>query len=126
MNELLDFLKNNITDEMPLENIVDVFEQMCSIPAGEDMILFETGTFSFTGEPTFQISLVRQFPNDDEYYQVHVDILYKPSAENEMFSETVWNEDISGSIFDYIRKSQAYAYAKNEQYMKTEMYIDET
>lgn len=126
MNELLDFLKNNITDEMPLENIVDVFEQMCSIPAGEDMILFETGTFSFTGEPTFQISLVRQFPNDDEYYQVHVDILYKPSTENEMFSETVWNEDISGSIFDYIRKSQAYAYAKNEQYMKTEMYIDET
>ncbi|HKM20911.1 MAG TPA: hypothetical protein VJZ01_02585 [Lachnospiraceae bacterium] len=32
------------------------------------MILFETGTFTFTGEPLFQISLVRQFPNDDEEY----------------------------------------------------------
>ena len=35
-----------------------------------DMILFETGTFSFTGENLFYFSLVRQFPNDeDEYYR---------------------------------------------------------
>ena len=54
---------------MPVEGIVDVFEQMCSTPLEEDMVLFETGTFTdFSKEPFFQISLVRQFPNDDEEF----------------------------------------------------------
>ena len=70
--DLVAYLKNAITDKMPLENIVDVFEQMCQVPIEEDMILFETGTYSFTGEPFFYFSLVRQFPNniDDEFYQL--------------------------------------------------------
>lgn len=46
MDSLLKFLKDKIVDKMPLEEIVDVFEQMCSIPLEDDMILFETGTFS--------------------------------------------------------------------------------
>ena len=59
---------------MSVEEIVDVFEQMCSTPLEEDMVLFETGTFTaFSKEPFFQISLVRQFSNDDEeFYQIHV------------------------------------------------------
>lgn len=63
MDSLIKFLKNKITDKIPLEEIVDVFEQMCSIPLEEDMILFETGTFiTSASEPVFEISLVRQFP----------------------------------------------------------------
>ena len=83
MDSLIKFLKDKITDKTPLEEIVDVFEQMCNIPLEEDMILFETGTFtSFSPEPVFEISLVRQFPNDDEeFFQIHVDILYKPTSE---------------------------------------------
>ena len=62
MDSLLKFLKDKIVDKMPLEEIVDVFEQMCSIPLEDDMILFETGTFStFEPEPVFEISLV-SFP----------------------------------------------------------------
>ena len=89
MDSLIKFLKNKITDKIPLEEIVDVFEQMCSIPLEEDMILFETGTFTtFAKEQVFQISLVRQFPNEDEeFYQIHVDIIYKPTNENAMFTE---------------------------------------
>ncbi len=127
MENLIKFLKDEITDKMSLENIVNVFEQMCNIPIEKDMILFETGTFSFTGEPLFQISLVRQFPNnDDEFYQIHVDVLYKPTSENNVFSEATWNEDLSENIFDYIRKSQVFSYAKNKKYIKTEIYLDET
>ncbi len=127
MENLIKFLKDEITDKMSLENIVNVFEQMCNIPIEKDMILFETGTFSFTGEPLFQISLVRQFPNnDDEFYQIHVDVLYKPTSENNVFSEATWNEDLSENIFDYIRKSQVFSYAKNKEYIKTEIYLDET
>ena len=93
MKSLEKYLKNTITDNMPLENIIDVFEKMCQVPIDYDMILFETGTYDFTGEPLFQISLVRQIPNDDddEFYQLHVDVFYKPTDENKVFSEATWN-----------------------------------
>ena len=62
MENLIKFLEEKITDKMPVEGIVDVFEQMCSTPLEEDMVLFETGTFTdFSKEPFFQISLVRQW-----------------------------------------------------------------
>lgn len=127
MDSLIKFLKDKITDKTPLEEIVDVFEKMCSIPLEEDMILFETGTFTtFASEPVFEISLVRQFSNDDEFFQLHVDILYKPTSENKIFNEATWNEDLSENIFDYIRKSEVFAYAKNKEYIKVEIYLDET
>lgn len=110
MENLIKFLEDKITDKMSVEEIVDVFEQMCSTPLEEDMVLFETGTFTaFSKEPFFQISLVRQFSNDDEeFYQIHVVILYKPTAENKIFSETTWDEDLDENIFDYIRKSASF------------------
>ena len=127
MNSLIRFLKDEITDKTSLEEIINVFEQMCSTPFEEDMILFETGTFDFTGKPLFQISLVRQIPNDDdEYYQIHVDILYKPDNENKRFSEATWGEDLSENIFDYIRNSEAVSYSKNKEYVKVAIWLDET
>ena len=128
MDILIQILKDKITDKMPLGRIVDIFEQMCSIPLEEDMILFETGTFTtFAKEQVFQISLVRQFPNEDEeFYQIHVDIIYKPTNEDAMFTEATWDEELSENIFDYIRKSEVFAYAKNKEYIKVEIYLDET
>ena len=124
----LDMLKREITEKMSLPEIVDAFERMCSVPIADDMILFETGTFSFTGEPRFYFCLVRQFPieDDDEFYQIHVVILFQPDSENCKFSGTVWNEDIAENIFDFIRKSDAFAYAKSHPYSKIEIYMDET
>lgn len=87
---LLGYLKNSISDNSSLEHIVSVFEEMCNMPLKEDMILFETGTYSFTGKPMFNFSLVRQFPNDEEeYYQIHVDVLYIPTEENKDFQRTI-------------------------------------
>ena len=128
MDKLIDFLKNKITERSSLEEIVNVFERMCSIPLEEDMILFETGTFtSFADEPMFQISLVRQFPNEDEeFYQIHVDIFYETDDENKKMSESIWDEDLSENIFDYIRNSKAFAYAKSKEYHKVKIWCDET
>ena len=128
MDKLIDFLKNKIAERSSLEEIVNVFERMCSIPLEEDMILFETGTFTyFADEPMFQISLVRQFPNEDEeFYQVHVDIFYETDDENKKMSESIWDEDLSENIFDYIRNSKAFAYAKSKEYHKVKIWCDET
>ena len=37
MENLIKFLEDKITDKMSVEEIVDVFEQMCSTPLEEDM-----------------------------------------------------------------------------------------
>ena len=100
MEKLINFLKDKITDKISFEEIVNVFEQMCNIPLEEDMI-FETGTFTTCAdEPMFQISLVRQFSNEDE--------------------------DLSENIFTYIRNSKVFAYAKNKKYSKVKIWCDET
>lgn len=127
MSNRLEELKSKITGDMTAEEIVAAFEKWYSPMEEEDMLLFETGTFSFTGEPLFSFSLVKQIPNDedDEYYQIHVDVLYKPDAENKCFSDTLWDET-GEEIFDYIRNSDAFQYAKAHKFEKIEVYMDET
>ena len=124
---LLEQLNESINESMSLSDIVKAFEKMCEEPIDNDMILFEAGTFSFTGESLFYFSLTRQFPNDDEEYcQIHVDVLFKPNMTNHEFSFTVWNIDIKDNIFDFIRKPAAYEYAKSEPYQRIDIYMDET
>lgn len=92
-----------------------------------ESILFETGTYSFTGKPMFNFSLVRQFPNDEEeYYQIHVDVLYIPTEENKDFQRTIWNEDIEEDIFSYIKKAPEFNFCKDKVFSKIEIYLDET
>lgn len=125
--KLIKYLQKRISDKSSLGNIIDAFEDMCNIPVKEDMVLFETGTYSFTGEPMFEFSLVRQFPNgEDEYCQIHVDVLYIPTEDNMIFEQTVWNEDIEENIFDYIKKSPEYDCCKKKAFSKVEIYSDET
>lgn len=63
---ILKFLQDRISETISLVEIVNVFEKMCSASVEGDMIIFETGTYSFSGEPMFCFSLVRQFPNEEE------------------------------------------------------------
>ena len=124
---LIKYLQTRITDKSSIEDIVNVFEEMCKKSIEEDMILFETGTYSFTGEPMFYFSLVRQFPNcEEEYYQIHVDVLYLPEEENKNFQQATWNENIEENIFAYIKKSQEFNYCKIKEITKVDIYVDET
>ena len=128
MKQSLEFLRERITDKMPLEDMVAIFEDLCREPIDDEMILFETGTFtSISDNPLFQLSLVRQSPNEDEeFYQVHLDIFYEASQDNQIFSEATWDEDIEENIFDYIRASDVFAYAKKQEYLAVNIYLDET
>ena len=124
MKQSLEFLREKITDKMPLEDMVAIFEE----PIDDEMILFESGTFtSISDNPLFQLSLVRQAPNEDEeFYQVHLDIFYEASQDNQIFSESTWDEDLEENIFDYIRNSEVFAYAKEQEYLAVKMYLEET
>ena len=61
MKQSLEFLRERITDKMSLEDMVAIFEDLCREPVEDEMILFETGTFTaISDKPMFQLSLVRQ------------------------------------------------------------------
>ena len=128
MRQSLEFLRERITDRMSLEDMVAIFEDLCRDPIDDEMILFEVGTFtSISDKPLFQFSLVRQVPNEDEeFYQVHLDIFYQACRENEIFHESTWDEDLEENIFDYIRNSEVFAYAKEEEYLAVKIYLEET
>lgn len=128
MKQSLEFLREKITDKMLLEDMVAIFEDLCREPIDDEMILFESGTFtSISDNPLFQLSLVRQAPNEDEeFYQVHLDIFYEASQDNQIFSESTWDEDLEENIFDYIRASEVFAYAKEQEYQAVKIYLEET
>lgn len=127
MKDFIKQLKEVINEDASVQDIVDRFEEMCREPMDNDMILFESGTFSFTGEELFCFSLVRQFPNEEEeYYQIHVDVLFETNDENKTLSESVWNEDIEENIFEYVRKSESFSYAISDTYKRVDIYMDET
>ena len=128
MKQSLEFLRERITDKMPLEEMVAIFEDLCREPIEDEMVLFETGTFTtISDKPMFQLSLVRQVPNEDEeFYQVHLDIFYKAGQDNQIFTESTSDEDLEESIFDYIRNSEVFAYAKDQEYLAVKMYMDQT
>ena len=128
MKQSLEFLRESITDKMPLEEMVAIFEELCREPIDDEMILFETGTFTaISDKPMFQLSLVRQVPNEDEEFnQIHLDIFYEASRENQIFSESTWDEDLEENIFDYIRASEVFAYAREQEYQAVKIYLEET
>ena len=127
---ILEFLKKEIVGKQSLDDLISVFEEMCEIPIEEEsekMILFEAGTYSFTGKPMFNFSLVRQYPNEEEeYYQLHLDIMFEPTSDNSSYEQSTWSFEIEDNIFDYIRKSKEYMCLKNIPITMIDVYMDET
>ena len=109
MKQSLEFLRERITDKMPLEEMVAIFEDLCREHIVDEMILFETGTFTaISDKPLFQLSLVRQAPNEDEeFYQVHLDIFYEASEDNQSSVKRPGTK-ISRKIFLIILEPQMY------------------
>lgn len=129
--DLVEYLKSEITEKSILPDIVDAFERMCQMPSEqkEEMILFEVGTFDFMsdGEPMLYFCMVRQYSDEeDEFYQVRVDVSYKPKEETGLLTESVWSEMPDANIFDYIRKSPAYECLKEEEIVSVDIRLDRT
>lgn len=122
-------LRDAATEGMTLDALIDAFASMCTLPVGEaDDLLFETGTFSFTGDKLFYFSLTRQFQynNEDEYVQLHLDVRYKPSPSTARLEGTEWGSLAEGDFFDLVRSSTAYQTVKKLPIAQVEVYIDET
>lgn len=124
---LLDFLNENISKNNTVDEIIDVFEEMCRISIEDELLLLEYGVYDFTGEELFYFDLVRQYPDGDgEYYQLRVSLMFTPDKENSKLNDTLWSDDVDENFFDYIRKSSGYMYAKNNSIKSIDIRIDRT
>lgn len=122
-------LKDSITEEMTLSDMVDAFRNMCSISVGDpDDLLFETGTYNFSGEKSFQFSLVRQFRflDPNEYIQLHLCVHYTPSITTALLYRTKWGNPDDKHFFELIRKSLAFRLLKDKAIQSVQIYIEKT
>lgn len=124
---LLNFLKENISTDNTVDEIINVFEEMCKTSVEEDLLLLEYGVYDFTGEELFYYDLVRQYPDGEgEYYQLRVSLMFSPDEANRELQDTLWGDDTNENFFDYIRKSSGYDYAKNHTIKSIDIRIDQT
>ena len=124
---LLEFLNDNISANNTVDEIINVFEEMCKTPIEDDLLLLEYGVYNFTGERLFYFDLVRQYPDGDgEYYQIRVSLTFTPDEENAKLYDTLWSDYTDENFFDYIRKSSGYRYVKNNPIKFVDIRIDQT
>lgn len=122
-------LKEAIRDGMTLEEMIDAFARMCEIPVGDpDDLLFETGSYNFTGEKMFHFCLVRQFQflDEDEYVQLHLRVLYAPSARTALLYRVKWASLTKGDFFDMVKSSRAFKTVKEMPIAGVEIRVEET
>ena len=87
---------------------------------------------AFSGGITFEAGMLQGMAAASPYrllFNTIFALLYmvgNPASENESYNESRWSDDSEESIFDYIRKSQVFDYAKNSDYEKVEIFLEET
>jgi hypothetical protein len=122
-------LKERIHDDMSLEEMVDAFAEVQKISVGEpDNLLFEAGTYSFSGERMFHFSLVRQFQfmDEDEYVQLCLNIMYVPSIKTKFLFCTRWDTMTHGDFFTMVKSSRIFKVAQKMTPAKVTIRIEET
>ena len=122
-------LRDSVKEGMTLDELIDAFAAMCKLPVGEpDDLLFETGTYNFTGKKLFYFSLVRQFQykSGDEYIQLRLDVCYAPSPATARICDTEWGSLTEDDFFGMVRSSKAYQKVKDAPMAEVEVRIEET
>ena len=122
-------LRDTVRDGMTLDELIDTFEKMCDLDVGEpDMLLFQTGTFDFTGEKLYHFDLVRQFDflGGDELVQLHLTVLYEPNRKLSLLRKIHWGEPGDGRFFATVRGSAAYRAVKSLPIARVEIDVHET
>lgn len=122
-------LQETVREGMSLDELISAFERMCALDVGDpDDLLFETGTFNFTGEKLFHFDLVRQFQflSGDEYVQLHLTVLYEPSPKTALLKNVRWGMPGDGRFFETVCGSLAYKTVKDMPITRVDIQIHET
>lgn len=90
-----------------------VFREFAAVPviAADDALLFQCGTYDFTGREQFHWNLTRQFSLEEEgeyagMEQLQLTVLYEPAAELRPLEASVWSSDFE-SLEEFFAEVEA-------------------
>ena len=135
-NEQVVYLKNNITEDMTLPEIVDVYEKMCEEYPSNDQLHFITGGildshYDSSGEfvvdgDYYYILLQRWISLDEGLFAINVYIIYEANyTTSTTKSENVADYRLDVDFFDYVRDSKAYAYGSTADIVRVDVEMKE-
>jgi hypothetical protein len=93
--------------------VLGVFRAFAQIPVAcaDDVMLFEVGSYSFSGPELFELALTRQFAHEEngEYLgieQLHYTFYYEPTDELRALKCTLWSAHCSSlaEFFDRVEQ----------------------
>ena len=93
--------------------VLDVFREFAQIPVAcaSDLILFQVGSYSFTGPELFELDLTRQFAHEEngQYVgmeQLHCTLYYQPTDELRALKCNLWSAHCSSlaEFFDRVEQ----------------------
>lgn len=127
------YLKNKIGEDIDdIKKVWETFMAFCKEPVeGEEdkEILFQCGTYDFTGEELFHLDFVRQFTvyEEDEYSrmeQLHCEFLFKPTDKLSELEIGEWSMDYDDidDFLNHIENSQEFKIPLNLKPIKSEIY----
>ena len=138
-NEMVVYLKENINENMSLLEIVNVVDEACKETRDKDSYTLEYGTKEYkTYDPSsgeyvsrgqyYCFCIERWFRAEDgSSYKICLSVLYEVNDQNKDFQNArMYPGDVSKDFpdfFDYIRKSYAFDYAKNEKIAGIDIYM---
>ena len=131
LNNMEEALKRAIAGKTTLPELVDAFESTCRAylwtPDDEDdLLLFESGNYNFTGTPTFQFALTRQIPDGKgEYLQLRLTVHYPREPFGLLLYRTVWSNP-SMDFFSKVRGSLPYKKMKSRPILAVDCETQET
>ena len=122
-------LKASISDGMTLDELIEAFQTMCTVSIGEpEDLLFETGTYDFTGEKLFYFTLARQFQfmDDSEYVQLRMNVLFQSTSATKRLYGVKWGKQSKGNFWCKVQRSRAYHAVKDLPIYKVEIFVEDT
>lgn len=121
-------LAKRITSETTLDQAVNAFFEVVSQakPNEEAMLLFEVGYNSGEND-SCSVGLLRQTPTrEDEYYQMHMELVFEGGELDASFEESEWREYGEDDLKEYILQSKAYKALMKKKPIRYEVWADET
>ena len=136
IQEVEGYLKGKINvDTDSVASIWTTFKEFCEediVGEDEKEILFECGTYDFTGKEMFHFSFVRQFTEyeDGEYLgmsQLHCELLFTPIDEFKKLQVTEWSMGFESldEFFSHIENLKVFKNVVNLKPKTVQIYQEE-
>ena len=134
--EIISALSNDINELLPEDGISGMIKfyqndevEQCRSNKDNDMLLYQYGTYGFSGVPEFQINITRQLiiDHEDEPYQLQLTFYYPKELGIDISAFNLWWNDKMGiSQFIYkVNETPAYKKCHSKRPIRVEYIFEQ-